>query len=222
MRLFISILLAALMVSCATPPARSQSGFTVVSSCGTLPLAYQVGAVRTGTVDVNGNLCSVAAASGTSAINITQVAGAAVATGNGTAAGALRVALPTDGTGVVGLIAGSAIVGKVGIDQTTPGTTNAVTPLPTNAALTVDSKTVTNSSAAFLAASAATKYLFIKNESATASIALNFANGTAALNTAGNITLTPGQWQEFTTFIPTGAITAISSAASSPATVLRN
>lgn len=47
-------------------------------------------------------------------------------TGNGTAAGALRVALPTDGTGVVGLIAGSAIVGKVGIDQTTPGTTNRV------------------------------------------------------------------------------------------------
>jgi hypothetical protein len=58
--------------------------------------------------------------------NITQVAGTSIATGNGTASGAIRVALPTDGTGVVGLIAGSAVVGKVGIDQTTPGTTNAV------------------------------------------------------------------------------------------------
>jgi hypothetical protein len=47
-------------------------------------------------------------------------------TGSGTATGALRVELPTNGTGVVGLNAGSAIVGKVGIDQTTPGTTNLV------------------------------------------------------------------------------------------------
>lgn len=59
-------------------------------------------------------------------MDLASVAGATVVTGNGTASGAIRVALPTDGTGVVGLIAGSAIVGKVGIDQTTPGTTNAV------------------------------------------------------------------------------------------------
>lgn len=47
-------------------------------------------------------------------------------TGHGTAATALRVELPTDGTGVVGLNAGSALIGKAGIDQTTPGTTNLV------------------------------------------------------------------------------------------------
>ena len=46
--------------------------------------------------------------------------------GHGTAAAALRVELPTDGTGVVGLNAGSNLIGNVGIDQTTPGTTNAV------------------------------------------------------------------------------------------------
>lgn len=43
--------------------------------------------------------------------------------------GALRVALaatPSIDIGDVTLLAGSAIVGKVGIDQTTPGTTNAV------------------------------------------------------------------------------------------------
>lgn len=59
--------------------------------------------------------------------NITQFAGVNAASGSGTAAGALRVELPTNGTGVVGLNAGAAIVGKVGIDQTTPGTTNKVT-----------------------------------------------------------------------------------------------
>lgn len=60
------------------------------------------------------------------AADITKVAGAAISQGNGTAATAIRVALPTDGTGVVGLNAGTNLVGKVGIDQTTPGTTNAV------------------------------------------------------------------------------------------------
>lgn len=60
------------------------------------------------------------------AADITKVAGATISQGHGTAATAIRVELPTDGTGVVGLIAGTALVGKVGIDQTTPGTTNAV------------------------------------------------------------------------------------------------
>lgn len=61
-------------------------------------------------------------------VNLAQVAGATTATGHGTAAGALRVELPTDGTGNVNasLNAGTNLVGKVGIDQTTPGTTNAV------------------------------------------------------------------------------------------------
>lgn len=56
----------------------------------------------------------------------TLVGGAALTLGHGVAAGALLVELPTDGTGKVGLIAGTQLVGKVGIDQTTPGTTNAV------------------------------------------------------------------------------------------------
>lgn len=58
-------------------------------------------------------------------------------TGSGTATGALRVELPTNGTGVIATVgavtaitnalpAGSAIIGNVRIDQTTPGTTNAV------------------------------------------------------------------------------------------------
>lgn len=49
--------------------------------------------------------------------NIAQVAGATVATGHGTAAGSLRVELPTDGTGVVGLAAGAAVIGHVVTDS---------------------------------------------------------------------------------------------------------
>lgn len=73
---------------------------------------------------------NTADAAGSTSTNLTQVNGATVATGHGTAAGALRVELPTDGTGVVGLNAGSALIGKVGIDQTTPGTTNQVNMTP--------------------------------------------------------------------------------------------
>lgn len=84
-------------------------------------------------------------------VNLVGINGAAPVTGHGTAAGALRVELPTDGTGVVGLAAGSAIVGKVAIDQTTPGTTNGVQvnaalPAGTNGIGNVGGKTVTVSS----------------------------------------------------------------------------
>jgi hypothetical protein len=75
--------------------------------------------------------------------DITSVGGTTVVTGNGTASGALRVALPTDGTGVVGLIAGSAIVGKVGIDQTTPGTTNGAAIIGVNGATALAGNGVT-------------------------------------------------------------------------------
>lgn len=77
------------------------------------------------------------ATEGGNTVDVTKVAGAAVAQGHGTAAAAVRVELPTDGTGKVGLNAGSAIVGSFSIDQTTDGTTNKVnTELPTPAALT--------------------------------------------------------------------------------------
>lgn len=46
-------------------------------------------------------------------VDLIKVNNAAVQTGAGTAAGTLRVTLPTDGTGVVGLIAGNANVGDV-------------------------------------------------------------------------------------------------------------
>lgn len=67
---------------------------------------------------------SVYGGSGTSTINV-EMRAAPV--------GPAQVAVAQGGTWTVGLSAGSSLVGKVGIDQTTPGTTNAVsaTNLPT-------------------------------------------------------------------------------------------
>ncbi len=71
--------------------------------------------------DASGNL-SVALASG-SVIDVTKWGGTAVAGGTGVdTAGAPRVSLATN----VALPAGTNLLGKVGIDQTTPGTTNLV------------------------------------------------------------------------------------------------
>lgn len=63
--------------------------------------------VTGGKLDVNASVTP----SGTQDVNLTKVAGASVATGHGTASGAIRVELPTDGTGVVGLTAGTNYVG---------------------------------------------------------------------------------------------------------------
>ncbi len=70
--------------------------------------------------------------------NITQFGSTNISTGTGTGgAGIPRVTVSSDST--VGLVAGTAIIGKVGIDQTTPGTTNAVK--ATNFPTTVDTDT---------------------------------------------------------------------------------
>lgn len=83
--------------------------------------------------------------SGNQAVNNVQIGGVAMATGNGVVGtGVQRVAIASDntafsvnaaqsGTWNIGsittlpaLVAGTALIGKVGLDQTTPGTTNAV------------------------------------------------------------------------------------------------
>lgn len=85
-------------------------------------------AVASGTVQIRIGLTTPSPGNvGTQSNNLTNINGVAASTGHGAAdTGTLRVELPTDGSGKVGLNAGSAVVGKVGIDQTTPGTTNGV------------------------------------------------------------------------------------------------
>jgi hypothetical protein len=84
--------------------------------------------------------------------------------------------------------------------------------------------TITSSSAVALVIPSPANYLVIDNESASATIACAFANGTAALNTAGSYTVGPAQTRVWD-FVHSGKLLAagnlncISSAGTSPATI---
>ncbi len=66
-------------------------------------------------LDDNGDVYTAAGGGAVAAdVNLTEVAGAAVAQGHGTAAAALRVELPTDGTGVIAGITNNVNTVEVG------------------------------------------------------------------------------------------------------------
>lgn len=98
--------------SAVTQPVSIASAVPVTDNAGSLTVDAPVG------TPVFVRLSDGAAAITNLATNLAQVAGATVATGNGTASGSIRVALPTDGTGVVGLNAGTNLVGQVGRKNT--------------------------------------------------------------------------------------------------------
>lgn len=90
-------------------------------------------------------------------------------------------------------------------------------------ARTITAATIETSSAEELAAASGRQFLAITNESTTATIACNFG-GAAALNTAGNYTITPGAtrtWSGTTaeTLVSSSAVNCISDTASTPATI---
>jgi hypothetical protein len=94
---------------------------------------------------------------------------------------------PAQQTGAtVGIVAGSAIIGKAGIDQTTPGTTNNVTVGPVNSSPTNFSAATSgtpSTATTLLAASATHQKVVIKVEGATAVCFSQF--GTAVIGAAG-------------------------------------
>lgn len=97
-----------------------------------------------------------------------------------------------------------------------------VTPVPSSGTGSTTAVTVTSTSGQALAAAASRKFLFIGNESTTATIACNLG-GTAVANTAGNYTIPPNSGRTWDgTFVPSDAVNCISSAATSPATVEAN
>lgn len=136
-----------------------------------------------------------------------------------TASAALKV--PCDATNplYVAGAAGTAIIGKVGIDQTTPGTTNnvSVSPLP-RAARNFPGCTVGTSSGSCLTASTAVSFLQVQNTSTGAAIACAFG-ATPVLNSSTSLQLAAGQsasWGPVTAGVPTGALNCIASSASTP------
>jgi hypothetical protein len=80
------------------------------------------GALALGQTTMSASLpVAIASNQGNLPSNLAQIAGAATATGHGTATGALRVELPTDGTGLVGLAAGANTIGAVNLAAATTG-----------------------------------------------------------------------------------------------------
>lgn len=231
-------------IALSLPPgeAHSQAGapgttFRVVATCGTVTgITYVVGQNFPGTVDVNGNLCfgdaggsgvvtgSQSNASSAVATSATNVGTIAYNYGfNGTTWDQLQVDASKflKMTVSAALPAGAAIIGKVGIDQTTPGTTDGVATALSAVTGSVSAKTITNSSAQVLAA-ASRLFLAVDNESTTATIACAFG-ATAAINTAGSFTIQPNQTRVWNSYpVPADALNCISSAATSAATVEAN
>ena len=122
------------------------SGTVAATQSGTWGVGLNAGTNLVGKVGIDQTTPGT-----TNAVSLAQVGSTTVATGNGVVGtGVQRVAIASDntaftvnaaqsGTWGVGLNAGSNLVGKVGIDQTTPGTTNGV---QVNAALPAGSNLI--------------------------------------------------------------------------------
>lgn len=96
--------------------------------------------------------------------------------------------------------------------------TGAVTLSGQQGAFTSAQVTVTSASTTIDAANAARRYLLIQNNDATGIVYVNLAGATAtALN---SLRLLPGESLELSSFVPSGAITAIGSIASNTNVVL--
>lgn len=80
------------------------------------------------------------------AADITKVAGSAIAQGHGTAATAIRVELPTDGNGQVGLASGTNIIGQVLMGAKV--TTSSTITRPNNTTAYVAGQLIANSTSA--------------------------------------------------------------------------
>lgn len=131
--------------------------------------------------------------------------------------GSQGTTIPTP-TQQIGYDSGTGLPCIVG-STATCGMKVAVAPVTGTGSVT--GPTITSSSAQALA-SGNRRFLYIGNESTTATIACNFG-GTAAINTAGNFTIPPGNGRTWSaTFIPSEAVNCISSAATSPATIQVN
>lgn len=114
-------------------------------------------------------------------VNVSQFGGNNVVTGTGASgSGIPRVTVSNDST--VGIVAGSALIGKVGLDQTTPGTTNAIqatsaTAITWQAEGSIVAGSITSSFATVFTPSANTKVLFMRNNT-NASVSVSMDAGT--------------------------------------------
>lgn len=88
---------------------------------------------------------------------------AALGSGGGMKVDGSGTALPVSIATAPVLVAGSAVIGKVGIDQTTPGTTNAVEVVQATMTMTHSVGSATSTTSAMLASNASRKYALLQN-----------------------------------------------------------
>jgi hypothetical protein len=111
-----------------------------------------------------------------------------------------------DVTRLPALVAGSAVVGKVGIDQTTPGTTNAVESKQKPASTaTLANITAATSSTTILASNTSRLHVVLHNDSLAT---LDLKYGSSASATSYTYELQPGDHWEMP-YLYTGIITGI-------------
>lgn len=184
-----------------------------ITATGTALLQIQTG---TGLPTLPSNACYIPVSfTGSYTTNLTQVNTNPVNTGVGASgSGTQRVAVASDSSlSITGAIpAGTNLIGKVGIDQTTPGTTNGVVVnstavylgiTPTDHTLT----SATGASQTLMNANASRHSLNVVN-TGNANCGINPTGGTAAIAGAGTLTLYPGG--SYSPRVPTlSAVTAI-------------
>jgi hypothetical protein len=134
---FAAALSALFLNSPSFAQAGGGSGALVVTACGGKSLT--AGSTFPTSVDLTGNLCTSAAGSVSAAVTIAN--GADVALGSTTdtawvsgAGTAIAILKQVAGNTAGATPAGANVIGKVGIDQTTPGTTNGVALVGVNGA----------------------------------------------------------------------------------------
>ena len=192
-------------------------GSTIVSASAGVPVVAQtsstwtvVGAAASGAA-LSGNPVRVGMSDGTNAQNWL----AAIALGDG---------VNGNNTGaVVGWLWNGSTYDRARGDATNGAWVNvkagSVTPTPTSSAATTTAASVGVASAQALA-SGTRVYLAFKNESTSAFVACTL-EATAALNTAGSITLPPyASWAWEGSYIPSNALSCIASGAATPLTIV--
>ncbi len=127
----------------------------------------------------------------------------------------VRVLLNADGTFIFtgaissALPAGTALIGKVGIDQTTPGTTNAVFPIR-RGTLVSKSGTCNGTSQTVAAANSSRSYFSFQNPSGNSGTMWADPLGGTAASGSPRIEVEPGKGFAWTgEAVPTNAITVI-------------
>lgn len=211
----------------ALPAVAQTTSAVVVAICGTTPTPYTAGANRQVTQDPSGKLCTDATITpaGTQDVNIVGINGAAPVTGSGTAIGALRVELPTNGTGTIATITNPVTVAQptaANFNATVVGTgtfaVQAATSPAARTIITLDIKTVTTGGVAVNAISTGHRTAggFLQNPiGATIALCINEIGTASGTTSSGDTTcIQPGQ--SYTVSPASTAVSVITSDSSHP------